>query len=181
MGRYISSNISGLGTKKNVRRGDALSVPVNYLAKDPIRLSLGLGLGSVAPSKLGPNFEGRYRPLFSPFMLLSVTYFLLEIGVLGTSVILLLFWLVFRDALAVAANDKKGLIGGIAVGWTGVVILACVAIFYEAIHLFESASYLYWYFSGLIAARRVQLGLQHEVPQGLQVNAAAPLPHAFRL
>ena len=161
---YMSSNISGLGTTKDVRRGDAIMVPFQYLARDPVRLSLGLGLGSVAPSNLGRNFEGPMHPLFAHFMLISITYFMLELGMLGSGLILLLYWLLFRDSLAVANHDQ-GIFGAFAVGWTGVVVLMCIAIFYNSAHLFESLSYLFWYFSGVVAARRVQL--------------AAPLRHRW--
>ena len=47
-----------------------------------------------------------------------------------------------------------------AVGWIGVVVVITLATFYSAIHLFASLSYMFWYFSGIIAARRMQLAAE---------------------
>jgi len=156
MSRYLSKDVAGLGTKKDIRRGDAIKVPLQFLAKDPIHLALGLGVGSIAPSNMGPAFEGRYRPLFHGFLITSFTDFVIEIGILGIGVVLVLYWLIFRDALYVARNDKSR-IGAVALGWTGVVVLMALSLVYTVAHEFDSLSYLYWYFSGLVAARRVRL------------------------
>lgn len=172
MSRYLSKDVAGLGTKKDIRRGDAIKVPLQFLAKDPIRLALGLGVGSIAPSNMGPTFEGRYRPLFQGFLITSFTDFVIEIGILGISLVLVLHWLVFRDALYVARNDKSR-IGAVALGWTGVVVLMALSLVYTVPHEFDSLSYLYWYFSGLIAARRVQLGLSNWPHAQLTLDTAS--------
>jgi hypothetical protein len=156
LNRYMSSNVGGVGTKLDVRRGDAIAVPLQFLAKDPVTLAFGLGLGSVSPSNFGKNFEGEYFGLFQKFLITSLTYFLLEVGVFGTVTIMLLFWLVFQDSLFVAHRDD-GLMGAVAAGWTGVVALIGVATLYNSFHEIVSVTYLYAYFSGLVCARRVSL------------------------
>ena len=92
---------------------------------------------------------------------------------LGTALVFLLYWLVFRDAIAVARSDS-GLVGSMAVGWIGVVVVITLATFYSAIHLFASLSYMFWYFSGIIAARRMQLAVEvsrtHPVSQDLRAQ-----------
>jgi hypothetical protein len=175
---YMSSNISGLGTKKDVRRGDAIMVPFKYLAQDPVRLSLGLGLGSVAPSNMGPSFEGPYRGLFGQFTLMSIIFFMLEMGLVGCSLVLLLYYLLFRDALFVANNDTD-IHGALAVGWTGVVALMFVAIFYDPAHQFESLSYLFWYFSGVIAARAARDSSRNR-NVNIKTNRTLPLAQPIR-
>jgi hypothetical protein len=156
LSRYMSSNVGGVGTKLNVRRGDAIVVPLQFLAKDPVTLAFGLGLGSVSPSGLGKNFEGPYFGLFENFLITSLTFFLLEVGVFGVLIICLLFWLVFWDTLAVAHHDDSQT-AAIAAGWTGVVALLLVGITYNAFYEMVSVTYLYAYFSGLICARRVAI------------------------
>lgn len=159
MEKYLNGGVKGVGSTKDkdIRRGDALRVPMEYLARDPITLSLGLGLGSVSPSQLGSRFEGQYYELFQDFLLTSFSYFVLEIGLLGLAALVLLYWFLLRDALVVARSDDT-VVGATAVGWTGVVVLMCISLTYAEVHLADSLSYLFWYFSGLIAARRVQLG-----------------------
>jgi len=159
LGRYMSSDVSGVGTAKDVRRGDAIEIPLRFLSRDPAQLAFGLGIGSVSPSNFGKNFEGSYFQLFKKFLITSFTFFLLEFGVLGVIMIALLFWLVFMDTLAVARVDDS-LIGEVAAGWTGVVALIALGMVYTILHEFTSITYLAWYFSGVICARRLSLSNQ---------------------
>jgi hypothetical protein len=161
MQKYMESKSHkvGVGSTAPVRRGDAIKIPLDYLARDPVHLAFGLGLGNASRSNLGENFTGNYYGLFQSFVILSFTVFILEIGLLGTALVFLLYWLIFRDSIAVARLDP-GFRGSIAVGWIGVTGVMTLATFYTATHLFASLSYLFWYFSGIIAARRVQLALQ---------------------
>jgi hypothetical protein len=157
--KYMESKKVGVGTVAPLRRGDAMKVPVQYLARDPVRLAFGLGLGNASKSNLGEAFSGNYYGLFQSFVILSFTVFILELGLLGTALVFLLYWLIFRDSVAVARSDS-GLVGSIAVGWIGAVVIMGMSTFYTDIHLFASLSYLFWYFSGIIAARRMQLAVE---------------------
>jgi hypothetical protein len=159
---YMSSDVGGVGTKKDVRRGDAMVVPFKYLARDPVRLMFGLGMGAVSPSKFGKTFEGTYYMLFLPFLIISFSIFMLEFGLLGLLCVAALFWMVFWDTLYVARRDST-IVGALAVGWTGVVILFVLCLFYTNFHYFASVTYLYGYFSGLICARCVALRAQARV------------------
>ncbi|HTT04833.1 MAG TPA: hypothetical protein VMF64_06050, partial [Steroidobacteraceae bacterium] len=159
---YLLGGATGVGApSRDIHRGDSLLVPLQYVARDPITLGLGLGLGAVSPSQLGEQFEGRYYEYFKDFLQTAFSSFVLEIGVLGVATLLLLYWFLFSDALAVARHDDT-LVGAVAVGWTGVVVLMCISLVYAEIQMATSLSYLFWYFSGLIAARRVQLGYRAE-------------------
>jgi hypothetical protein len=175
LGRYLSSDVGGVGTKKDVRRGDAIVVPLEYLAQDPVRLMFGLGMGAVSPSSLGKNFEGPYSLLFKKFLILSFSYFLLEFGLFGLLMIGVLFWMMFSDALRVARSDDT-FTGALATGWTGVVILFAIGIFYTIYHEFTSVTYLYWYFSGLVCARC--MALAHERPAAI-IPRAVPRPRGI--
>jgi hypothetical protein len=171
MGRYLSSDVAGLGTKKDVRRGDAIVVPFEFLAKDPVRLAFGLGTGAVSPSNLGQSFQGNYHLLFKQFLIISFTYFLLEFGVFGVALILVLIWLILWDTLAVVRKDRETLFGALALGWVPVVVMFAMNLFYDPFHEFTSITYLYWYFSGAICARRV----------AMEYEALRPVPRAARL
>jgi hypothetical protein len=170
---YLSSDVKGVGTKKDVRRGDAILVPLQFLAKDPVRLAFGLGMGAVSPSNFGKNFEGSYYELFRPFLILSYSIYLLEFGVLGLSLIGVLFWLVFRDSLAVARQDES-LIGGLASGWAAVVVIVAITTFYNLFHEFASATYLYAYYAGALCARRVWLASRDAGRGARSVSVSAP-------
>lgn len=160
--QYLIGSAAGVGAPtRDIGRGDSLIVPLQYISTDPITLGLGLGLGAVSPSQLGEQFEGRYYQYFKDFLQTAFSNFVLEIGVLGVATLLLLYWFLFSDALNVARHDDS-LVGAVAVGWTGVVALMCISLIYAEIQMATSLSYLFWYFSGLIAARRVQLAYRVE-------------------
>jgi hypothetical protein len=157
MNKYMETKGgAGLGTQHAVRRGDAIRVPMQYLAKDPVRLAFGLGIGNASHSNLGQQFQGTYYDLFQFFAVLSFSTFLLELGLFGTGLVFVLYAFMFFDAIAVAKADS-GLIGGVAIGWIGIVAVIAAATFYTAIHMFTMLSFLFWYFGGLVAARRTQL------------------------
>ena len=147
---------TGIGGKTLAHRGEAIVVPFQYLAKDPVLLAFGLGLGNASPSLVGKNFEGSYYQLFQNLLVISFAYFLLEFGLLGVILIGLLFWMVLSDSLAVSRLDD-GLTGALAAGWTGIVAVFAVATVYNSYHFFTSVTFLYWYFSGVICARRMAL------------------------
>ena len=156
--RYLEREGAGIGAtdSESVGRADAIRISIEYMAREPTRLAFGLGLGNVSDSSLGESFSGQYSHLFRYIAIVSFGVFLLEIGLLGVAGVFLLYWFVFRDSLAVARHDQ-GLRGPLAIGWSGVVTIITLTTFYKNIHVFESISYLFWYFSGLVAARRIQL------------------------
>jgi hypothetical protein len=160
LGKYLAGTgqraTVGLGTQKMVHRSEAIIFPLQYLSKDPALLAFGLGLGNVSPSNLGRNFQGSYYSLFKNILVISFAYFLLEFGLFGVILIGILFWTVFSDSLAVARSDD-GLLGGIAAGWTGVVAVFLISTIYNDFHYFTSVTFLYWYISGIICARRVSM------------------------
>jgi cell division protein FtsW (lipid II flippase) len=147
----------GLGGHRLVGRGTAIKFPLQYLARDPVHLAFGLGIGNASHSALGEAYTGEYYELFQYFVVSAAAAFLLEIGVMGTALVLLLYWFVYSDALAVMKSDSDPLTGAIAAGWIGVVCVMGLATFYNVTHAQVAFSYPYWYLSGLIAARRGQL------------------------
>jgi hypothetical protein len=153
--RYLNKD-SAVGDTGRVGRWDALVVPLHELSRDPVNLVFGLGLGNASHSNLGEQFVGKYYHRLGPFTTTSASTFALELGLLSTTLVFLILFLVFRDSLAVARVDKC-LTGAIAIGWCGVSAVITLATFYKAIHTFESLSYLFWYFSGLLAAARMRL------------------------
>lgn len=147
---------SGVGGKLVAHRGEAISIPLQYLARDPVHLAFGLGLGNVSPSTMGKSFEGSYYKLFENIAVTSFAYFVLEFGLLGVMLIGVLFFMVFYDSLNVARRDDT-LTGALAAGWTGVVAVFLVSTLYNSFHFFTSITFLYWYFSGVVCARAAAL------------------------
>jgi hypothetical protein len=163
--QYLDTH-SGLGAQRETGRIDAIVVPLKRLSEDPVQLAFGLGIGNASHSSLGPQFVGAYFPLYEGFLVSSFSTFLLEIGLCGTALVFVLYWLILRDSLAVA-RDVDGMMGWFAIGWAGVTLIMVVATPYKVMHVHQSLSYLFWYFSGLIAARRMHIALDARTPQQL--------------
>ncbi len=155
---YVDTN-GGLGVRRQVGRIDAIVTPLAHLSKDPVQLALGVGIGNSSNSSLGPLFTGRYYPLFQHFLINSLSVFLIEIGVLGTFLVFCLYYLIFQDTLAVAKADDS-LLGSIAIGWAGITLMIAISMPYKTMHISVFMSYVFWYVSGLIAARRLRLAAQ---------------------
>lgn len=158
MDSYLSDK-KELGSEGLARRGDAIRVPMQELLKDPIALIFGYGLSNVSNSNLGSGFAGKYARLWEIFMVTSFTKFILELGLIGFGLLLLVYYLIFQDCLALARKGA-GLFSSLAAGWAGVTVLIVMCTFYTQIHVFSSITFLFWYFSGLIAAQRMRLEVE---------------------
>ena len=153
---YLEKRDAGVGARTYVGRGDAFDIPLRYVTQDTMKLAFGLGIGNANVSALGPNFSGKYGSLFEFVATTSFALFVLELGIPGTILVLLLHWFVFRDSVTVARTGE-GLVERLAVGWVGVSVVMGVALFYIPAHAEPALAYPFWYFAGVIAARRAHL------------------------
>lgn len=154
LGKYLEAKHAGVGATGQVGRSDAIAIPVSYIARDPVTLAFGLGMGNASHSSLGKNFTGRYYEIFESFVITSFSVFILEIGTFGVALIFLLYYWIFADSVYLARRDD-GIYSALAIGWAGVVAVMFVATFYITIHVADSLAYLFWYLSGILAARRM--------------------------
>jgi hypothetical protein len=115
-----------------------------------------LGIGNASDSALGVQFVGRYYKVFEPFLLSGFARLVLELGVLGVALVMLLYWLIFTDSRIVAAYDNNQK-GALAAGWTGVTAVFAASTFYKDLITFEALSCLFWFYAGLIAAERMRI------------------------
>ncbi len=158
---YLDQN-KDLGSRGAAGRVDSMVNPLQVFSSDPVHLMFGVGIYNASYSGLGNTFTGEYYPLLGRYtMETSGAAFLIETGVLGLALALLLDWLVFRDAAFVARHDTS-IFGALALGWLGITVVIMIATFYKSLHYFESISYLFWYFAGVIAAQRTRLELGAE-------------------
>ena len=170
--RYLATG-DEIGTTRTAGRVDAIVVPLKELSKDPVSLVFGLGIGNASNSSLGDKFTGRYFGLYEPFLVSAFARIVLELGLLGFGLLMILFWNIFADCRAVAARDA-GLIGSLAAGFAGVAAIMAIALFYKDIVSHVSLSFLFWYLTGLIAASRMRLSRLQLPEAGTQAARQAP-------
>jgi hypothetical protein len=155
--RYLSTG-KGVGAIGEVGRLDSIEVPLRELAKDPITLAFGYGLGNATNSALGTAFSGAYFVLYKPFLITGFARILLELGVVGLFLTLIVHLLIFRDCLVVARHGT-GIRKPLAAGWAGVTAVMAVTIPYVDNLVMTSLMFVFWYISGVIAAERMRLSL----------------------
>lgn len=155
-----------IGTTQAVGRVDSARVSVEQTLTNPIRTVFGLGIGNTMESALGPQFSGKYFERYKMFTKeTTFSTFVLELGLLGFGALVGVYWLIFRDAVFVAAHGNPYM-SALAAAWVAITPVMGLMLFYSAIHVSVALSFLFWYFSGLIAAERMRLA----------VSAAAPVP-----
>jgi hypothetical protein len=175
---YLHTNATvGMHTADSIGRVDALLVPLPVLTHDPVTFGFGLGIGNVSSSSLGPQFSGRYQATYGDFSeVTSMTGFMLELGTFGVLLILLLHWMIFRDSVTVMRADES-MFGTLALAWVAICPLIFAGLFYIMIHTSSVVSYIFWFFSGVIAARRKRLFF---APRHAVQSATQPAPIAAR-
>ena len=152
---YLERPRAGVGTRE-AGKVDAIVVPLKAIAREPAQLAFGYGIGNASESALGEKFTGEYFRRFQPFRLSTASVLIMETGVLGLALVLCLNFMIFRDARFLAVR-APGLLGGLAAGSVGVVAVVTGAMFYTELMAYGSISFLFWYFSGLVAAERMRL------------------------
>jgi hypothetical protein len=145
-----------IGDQSRAGRLDGLIAAFDEISRDPATLVFGFGIGNASESALGPQYAGAYSPLFEGFPLMSLVYIMLELGLLGLLLLVAIFWQILRDSIFLAHMDTSAF-GALAVGWTGVSLTVFCGLMYSSSISSVAISYLYWYFSGVIAARRMQI------------------------
>ena len=135
---------------------DLVILPLVELSDEPFKLLFGLGIGSVSGSALEiladdmPNtsdYSGRAAS--------SVSQFLWEIGVLGVLIYLIFFYMLYSDAKRLSRGDST--FNRLALGWSGVIAVATLALFFRIIFQDGAIAYTFWFYSGVVAASALRM------------------------
>jgi hypothetical protein len=78
-----------------------------------------------------------------------------EMGLAGFITYTLFYYFIFRDALILVKSSD--LYGSLALGWTGVVLVLGIAMFYNDFISENFVNIPFWYFSGLLASRTFRM------------------------
>lgn len=161
---YVNQSESGLidgkiGTTDRVGRIDSFLLPIRVLFNyyDSYRLFFGLGIGNVSNSFF-KQLQGKYAVFQEKFSAgrTALSLLLWETGLIGVFLSLIFLYFIFRDARYLIANDN-GLSGTFALGWIAILVITFITLFYKNIIVFNALGYLFWYFSGYVAAARYRL------------------------
>ena len=135
---------------------DLIILPLVELSDEPFKLFFGLGIGSVSSSALEslaadkPD-TGDYSARVGS----SVSQFLWEVGVLGLLIYLIFFYMIYSDAKRLSRGD--GGFNRLALGWSGVIAVATLALFFRDMFRDGALAYTFWFYSGMVAAAALRM------------------------
>jgi hypothetical protein len=152
---------SEIGSEKS-GKVDSLLLPFKAAKGDLAQIFFGLGIGNVTESSLGREFTGKYFYRYGALMGPTASLLLWEIGCLGLLLVGCLYYLIWRDSLV--ARQEESVAGALALGWTGVVCVMFIAMFYKVTIASNALSYLFWFYSGVVAAAALRVRAGSQVP-----------------
>lgn len=141
-----------LRQEKGISRFDSIELAVDQLSKTG-NLLLGVGIGNASPSfsdKLTGEYYKKYWHLKPGGTYLS--YLLWEQGLVGVLLFIFFFGLVLQDSIYL--SKRNDIAGAISLGWISVVMIISGSFVYFGTFAQNIFAYLFWYFSGYIAAQR---------------------------
>ena len=138
--------------KKCIGRFDSIELAVDQISRTG-NLLLGVGIGNASLSfsdKLTGEYYKKYWQL-EPQMT-DLSNLLWEQGLVGVLLFIIFFWLVLQDSIYLRARDD--IAGAISLGWISVVMIVSGSFVYFNTFHQNIFAYLFWYFSGYVAAQR---------------------------
>ena len=141
-----------LRQEKGISRFDSIELAVDQLSRTG-NLLLGVGIGNASPSfsdKLTGEYYKKYWQLQPGGTGLS--HLLWEQGLVGVLLFIFFFGLVLQDSIYL--STRNDIAGAISLGWISVVMIISGSFVYFSTFGQNIFAYLFWYFSGYIAAQR---------------------------
>ena len=135
---------------------DLVLLPLVQLSDEPFKLFFGLGIGSVSDSAI--DSLAADRPDTGDYTVRidsSVSMFLWEIGVLGLIIYFIFFYMLYSDARKLSKGE--GISAQLALGWTGVIAVATLSLFFRDMFRDGAIAYTFWFYSGMVAANALRM------------------------
>ncbi len=137
-----------------VPRVDTITFSYKLISDDLASLAFGLGIGNVASPNRFELLRGAYSEYFVVYDTARTTYgyTMLEAGVVGLLLVVVLSAMVLRDAAVL--SGAPGLHGAIGLGWFAVLAMLPVIFFYKSLVHASVPTALLMLLSGVVAALR---------------------------
>lgn len=153
---YLAPKLAGSENANREGRIDQVVEPLIEHKDDLLKLATGLGLGALSKSPFKALSSDQHAHILANGRArVTMSYLLWEIGILGTLVVLVALFLVWRDALHVRHSPHP--IGAIALGWLAVVPIFFLAMFWKNTIINNAVMFLFAYYSGHIMAAGYRL------------------------
>jgi len=160
-----------------VGRIDSMQIAARTISETPLRAAFGLGIGNVSPALL-PGFEGEYAHYYDKYRVwfTQITLLLWNMGFVGVAVYTLLFFAMFKDALALArAGGSSAAIGQC---WGAVVVLVAMCMLYNSVLTMNEVMFPFMFYAGFVARRAHLLRRERRARRRAPARAASTPPPA---
>lgn len=148
----------------NIRRGDTIVLSYSALENESLtNLLIGIGIGKSFISYLDTPKNDNNSVLQALVYRASgytLTFLLWEVGFSGLMVYGMFFIFLLKDARLVSKSID--LFGGFALGWCSVLVIMFLSSAYFNTLQYNAIDLLFWYFSGLVAAKAHQIRRMRE-------------------
>jgi hypothetical protein len=148
---YKGAEINEIEDRKEVGRFDAIILAYKYLSSDLKNILFGLGIRNAFISSFNASTIRGVDARLLGGNRIVISSLMWELGLLGVIFYILFYFFIFSDALYLRSKDD--LFGDFALGWCSVLGVLCICLVYKNYIKFDSINYLFWYFSGIIAAK----------------------------
>ncbi|RJO60189.1 hypothetical protein C4544_05875 [candidate division WS5 bacterium] len=145
--------------KDSVGRGDSFLLAYQGVSNSFFTFLFGEGIGSVQDSYLKKIIKSEEDRKENPATMISISNLIWELGFAGLMVYILIFGFIFKDTYYLRKDNS--IFGYFAFGWTAVVVIIGLSLFYKNILQFNIIHYLFWFFSGLAVSKSFRMRKIH--------------------
>ena len=140
--------------EENIGRLDSMLLPIGVMSDQWMQLLFGLGIGNVSPAPL-PELEGAHVEMGKElgFGLTAVGNLIWETGLIGLSLHLLLFFMIWRDARRCAKLERNSTYGWYFTWWSICVVIFVVGFAYKSVLQLNELGYMVFFWSGITVSR----------------------------
>lgn len=139
---------------KRIGRVDAVVTALKKTSDDFGHLMLGVGIGNALTTRISflKTGDSELRQYFPD--LTTIPNIIWELGVLGLMLHFALFFMLFKDALAL--RSMSGFFGAFGLGWACVIGIMAVTLFYVNVLYSDALNTTFWLISGMVVSKRRQ-------------------------
>ncbi|HSG96896.1 MAG TPA: hypothetical protein VLA11_02800, partial [Woeseiaceae bacterium] len=139
---------------ENIARLDSMILPLEYMSGQWMRTMFGLGVGNVSPAPL-PELQGAYFEIGKElgFGITAIGNLIWETGIIGMTMYLVLFLMIWRDTRRCAKLDDNSSHGWSYTWWSICVVIFVLGFAYKSVLQLNELGYIVFFWSGLMATR----------------------------
>lgn len=160
---YLYKGVEADEDIDSIGKIDGYFLALSVLAKDPLHLLFGLGMGNVSNSFI-EGLDGEYWSQYAKYGVgtTTISNLLWELGVIGLMLHFWVLWLIFKDAKYLSTTSGRW--GALGLGWMIVTIIVFISFGYKRFFYENLMGYIFWFYSGIVIvyAQRLRLLLRKE-------------------